>query len=248
MRLPGVRGIIERRILTNFRVDADVLGRVLPEPFRPKLAHGWGVAGICLIRLAEIRPRLIPRVFGISSENAAHRIAVEWEGPNGMQQGVYIPRRDTSSRLNSLVGGRLFPGEHNLARFDVQESEYDFLVSMSDPVCGASMLVEASVADSISHDSIFDSIQKASSFFEAGALGYSATSRAGQFDGLELRTFEWQVQPLIVKRVESSFFSDESRFPKGAVEFDCALLMRNLTHEWLSREPICCSGPMRDAG
>jgi len=248
MKVPAVRGVIDRRILTNFRVDKDVLGRFLPSPFRPKLAHGWGVAGICLIRLAQIRPRFVPRIFGISSENAAHRIAVEWDTPNGTQAGVYIPRRDTSSRLNALVGGRLFPGEHHLARFEVRESDSDFLVSLSDPLSATSMLVEASVTASIPSDSIFDSIDEASSFFEAGALGYSATSRPGHFDGLELRTLRWDVAPLEVKRVESSFFADESTFPPGSIEFDCALLMRGIEHEWHSREPICCLEKTRDAG
>ena len=40
MKIPVVRGVIDRRILVNFRVDLEVLARVLPRPFRPKLAHG----------------------------------------------------------------------------------------------------------------------------------------------------------------------------------------------------------------
>ena len=54
MKIPAMRGIIERRILANFHVDADVLASVLPEPFRPKLIHGVGMAGICLIRLKHL--------------------------------------------------------------------------------------------------------------------------------------------------------------------------------------------------
>ena len=42
MRIPVVRGVIDRRILANFRVDPEVLARVLPQPFRPKLASGAG--------------------------------------------------------------------------------------------------------------------------------------------------------------------------------------------------------------
>jgi len=44
-----------------------------------------------------------------------------------------------------------------------------------------------------------------------------------------------------VERVESSFFEDKSRFPPGTVKFDCALLMRDIEHEWHSREPLVCS-------
>ena len=119
MRIPVIRGIIDRRILVNYRVDPKALGRVLPAPFRPKLAGGMGVAGVCLIRLRQVRPRFAPAWLGVSSENAAHRIAVEWDHDGETRQGVYIPRRDTSSRFNSLVGGRLFPGVHYHATFNV---------------------------------------------------------------------------------------------------------------------------------
>src|SRR4051812_12690190 len=109
MRIPVIRGVIDRRILVNYRVAPQVLAKFLPVPFRPKLIQGVGMAGVCLIRLKHIRPRSFPLPLGLSSENAAHRIAVEWEG----REGVYIPRRDTSSRINAAVGGRLFPGVHH---------------------------------------------------------------------------------------------------------------------------------------
>ena len=118
MNPPVIKGLIDRRVLVNFRVDPNVLQTVLPHPFRPKLAHGSAMAGVCLIRLAQIRPRFVPAFLGISSENAAHRMAVEWDSGGSHQEGVYIPRRDTSSRLNVMTGGRIFPGEHHLADFD----------------------------------------------------------------------------------------------------------------------------------
>jgi hypothetical protein len=40
------------------------------------------------------------------------------------------------------------------------------------------------------------------------------------------------MQALAVEQVESSFFNDPRRFPSGSVEFDCALLMRGIRHEW----------------
>ena len=106
MRIPIVLGTIDRRILVNYQVDPDVLEKILPDPFRPKRIRGKGIAGICLIRLKEIRPRFVPRILGISSENAAHRIAVEWSENGQLKEGVYVPRRDTSSRLNSILGWR----------------------------------------------------------------------------------------------------------------------------------------------
>ena len=109
-RLPVLAGLMDRRLLINYSVDPDVVATMLPPPFRPQLVRGRAVAGICLIRLRQMRPRGLPRWIGIASENAAHRVAVEWDEPLGVRRGVYIPRRDTNSRVNVLVGGRAFPG------------------------------------------------------------------------------------------------------------------------------------------
>src|SRR3984893_17160095 len=130
MKIPMIRGTIERRILVNFRVDPDVLTHLLPSPFRPKLVKGAGMAGVCLIRLKAIRPRFLPSFLGISSENAAHRIAVEWDEDGKTKEGVFIPRRDTSSRLNTLLGGRIFPGVYHHAAFHVHEKGDHYPVAM----------------------------------------------------------------------------------------------------------------------
>ena len=45
MRMPVVHGVISRRILVNFRVDPEVLTHLVPEPFRPRLVGGSGMAG-----------------------------------------------------------------------------------------------------------------------------------------------------------------------------------------------------------
>ena len=239
MRIPTIRGIIDRRILVNFRVDPDVLARVCPSPFRPQIANGFGVAGICLIRLKCIRPKRLPALFGISSENAAHRIAVEWDSEGETQSGVFIPRRDTSSRLIAFAGGRIFPGAHNLARFDVRENNDDYDISMASIDGSAHVAVNSRVASGMPTDSIFESLAQCSKFFEQGSLGYSPANDSNLFDGLELRTVNWHVQPLDVSHVRSSFFDDVKAFPKGSVAFDNALLMRGIDHEWYSRESIC---------
>src|SRR5437899_2482413 len=79
MKIPVIHGVIDRRLLVNYRVDPDVLAPLLPAPFRPKLVRGYGLVGICLIRLKRVRPTFLPSWLGIASENAAHRAAVEWD-------------------------------------------------------------------------------------------------------------------------------------------------------------------------
>ena len=242
MRIPTIKGVIDRRVLVNFRVEPEILSRICPAPFSPQVVNGFGVAGICLIRLKQIRPKALPAFLGIASENAAHRIAVQWDTDQGTQTGVYIPRRDTSSLLNSFAGGRIFPGVHSRARFKVSESENDYHVAMSSVDGSAHVSVTATVAKELPENSIFDSLGQCSQFFEDGSLGYSPAATPKQFDGLELRAFNWQVQPLAVSSVSSSFFDDPETFPDGSVTFDNALLMRNINHQWHSRETVCCTG------
>jgi len=238
MRLPTIQGVIRRRILANFHIDPQVMQHHLPSRFRPKLHDGVAVAGICLIRLEHVRPKLMPEFIGISSENAAHRSAVLWDDSGVTREGVFISRRDTDSQLNHLLGGRIFPGEHHQASFDVAESNSEIKLSMKSADDTVSVEIEGRIAAELPPSSIFSSLAEASSFFEGGALGYSVTSDPGRLDGLTLATEEWRVEPLEVGRIFSSYFCDEGKFPKDSIEFDHALIMRNVAHEWHSADDL----------
>jgi hypothetical protein len=82
-------------------------------------------------------------------------------------------------------------------------------------------------------------MEEVSAFFQRGSLGYSPTTRPGQWDGLELRCTRWDVQPLEIEQIESSFFDNPELFPSGSVTIDHALLMRGIEHEWHSRGELC---------
>lgn len=159
---------------------------------------------------------------------------------------MFIPRRDTSSRLNSLVGGRLFPGRHHQSSFKVVEAAGEYAVRVEDRQGNVLVSVEAELAESIPQGSVFSSVADASEFFEAGSLGYSPAEHPGKLDALELRTETWSVSPLAVRHVRSTFFEDRDRFREGSVQFDSALLMRNIRHEWHSHRPLYC-GELRHA-
>jgi hypothetical protein len=239
MQIPVIRGLIDRRILVNYRVKPDVLARLLPSPFRPKIVNGSGMAGVCLIRLKHVRPKFLPAFLGLSSENAAHRIAVEWDVDGEAKEGVFVPRRDTSSRINTKLGGRLFPGMQSHAVFQVQEHDDHFRVQLTSDDHLTNLLVEGDATKELPSTSVFGSLAEASDFFERGSLGYSVTTKPGRYDGLELRSFNWQVRPLVVKNVKSSYFEDRELFPTGSVDFDCALLMQGIEHEWHGRGCFC---------
>lgn len=231
IKIPTIKGIIDRRILVNFTVVPEIAEKVIPPPFRPKVYKGKAIVGICLIRLKDVRPKGLPGFMGISSENGAHRFAVEWEEDGLVKEGVYIPRRDTSSVLNSLAGDRIFPGKHFHAAFYVKEGDGKYHVAFKSSD-GTSIAIDGETAETLNENSIFEDLETASQFFENGSLGYSPSGNT--FDGLRLKTFNWKVTPLKVSAVHSSFFENQAIFPKDTVQFDNALLMTQIAHEWHS--------------
>ena len=238
MRLPVIEGIIKRRILVNYRVVPEVIAPLLPAPFRPKLHRGVAIAGICLIRLEKLRPRGWPALIGISSENCAHRVAVEWDEPDGVHEGVYVPRRDTNSLLNHFAGGRLFPGEHAYADFNVRDKGGFIGLKMRSSDGRVVVDLRASECDALPATSCFTGVQSASDFFEPGCVGFSATKGGHSLDAIRLKTIDWRVRPLAVEIVRSSFFGESAVFPPGAVAFDHALIMREIRHEWHAEASI----------
>lgn len=232
MRLPQIEGEIQRRLLVNYRVNPEAVARVLPPPFRPQLVGDAAVAGICLIRLAHMRPTYLPAWLGLRSENAAHRVAVEWDTPRGPRTGVYIPRRDSDSMANILLGGRVYPGEHHRARFTVNERDDHVAVAFTSVDGSTGVDVSVRVAQRLTGSRLFADSREASDFFEAGSIGFSATRQRRRFDGLGLKTSAWKIQPTTIDHASSSHFDDPTLFPTGSAELDCALLMRRIPVTW----------------
>jgi hypothetical protein len=235
MKIPTIHGYIDRRILINYTANPKDVEKILPYPFRPKIYKNKAIVGICLIRLKDIKPKGFPDFLGINSENGAHRIAVEWDEDGEVKSGVYIPRRDTSLQLNTWVGGRIFPGKHYLAKFNVEEQNGNYNIDFKSSD-NTEISINAKETLTFNENSIFENLENASDFFEKGDLGYSPNKE--KFEGMKLNAYNWKVKPLEVLDVKSSFFEDESIFPKGSIKFDNALLMKSIEHEWKIEKTI----------
>ena len=231
MRLPDITGIIKRRILVNYRLAPELVQPLLPSPFRPRLHCGYAIAGICLIRLEAMRPLGMPAFLGTSSENVAHRIAVEWDEGTTVRQGVFVFRRDTDSLLNHYAGGRLFPGVQHYASFAVRDRGGH--IGIRAKCEDGTTLVELRGHEStvLPASSVFASVDESSRFFERGCLGFSL-AKTGEPQGMNLLIRDWSAKPFVVEIARSRFFADTSVFPVGSVTFDHAILMRDIPHDW----------------
>lgn len=234
VRIPTLASTVERRLLINYRVDPAVAQTLIPAHLRPQLVQGSAVAGICLIRLAAVRPVWVAPRVGWGGENAAHRIAVEWDTSDGVSTGVYIPMRHTASRLAVLAGGRVFPGTHRHARITSDESADRVEVALDAWDTRVRAVVET--RPSIS-GSLFDTVDSASEFFRKDATGWSP-DRHGRWEGLRLETDAWHVEAAEPLHVESSFFDS---LPAGSAHLDFALLMRDVPVVWSTPRELLAS-------
>ncbi|MFB7864638.1 DUF2071 domain-containing protein [Streptomyces sp. NPDC056069] len=232
MRPPRLASVIERRLLVNYRVAPEAVAPLLPASLRPQIVRGHAAAGICLLRLGSVRPAWAPAAVGLRSENAAHRIAVEWDGPDGVETGVYIPRRDTGSLVNRWAGGRVFPGEHGHADFEVRETPGTLHIAYATRDGSTEVDVTAEVTERLEGSELFADLAEASAFFRAGSKGWSATRSGCSMDGMELQTDAWRIQPGRITAARSSYFDDPERFPSGSARLDSVLVMRDVPVRW----------------
>ena len=230
--MPEICGVIERRILVAVRIRPEIASGIIPRPLVPRIVNGWSIGGVCLIRLGDMGLRCTPRWMKLRSENAAHRFAVQWLEDGQVKHGVYVPDRETDSHFSQLMGGRLFPGVHHRAKFSSWESEGRFRVGFDRQEGDRSLKLVARIAGDWPAGSVFRSLAEASAFYHDGTVGWSICPGDDGMHGMQLSCDEWKMKPLLVERLESSFFQDHSVFPAGSVEFDSACLMRRIRHSW----------------
>jgi hypothetical protein len=221
---------IERRLLLNYRIDPSAVESLLPAPLSPQIVNGYAVGGICLIRLSQTRLGRIPPVPGARTENAAHRLAVQWEDDEGTRVGVYIPRRDTNSWISSIGGGKVFPGSYQLANFDVTESDNRVDIRVRSRDGQTDVTVRSGIAPTF-RSQLFYGLSAATEFFKAGAIGFSPDGKS-DLDCVRLHASDWNANPVEVDEVHSNFFDDPTIFPAGLCTFDSALIMRNVRAKW----------------
>lgn len=236
MELPALDGIIDRRILINYRIKPEIVKSILPPHLEPLLISGFASGGICLLRLRNIGVKHSPLFLRINSENAAHRFLITYRKGGQIIKGVYIPRRDTDSKLNVLLAGKFFSWPHFPAVFQVKEGDDRYLIKMKSRDGKTELEADAELDDSFPNKSMFDSLEHASSCFESCPIGVSPSTDNKTFKTIRLETKTWNVKALLVRSLRSSFFDDKSIFPQGTIEFDNAMLMEGIEHQWVSEE------------
>lgn len=244
------RGVIDRKVIVQYRVDPDVLALQLPEPYRPRLIRGVGVAGVCVFRVRGFHHRLLPTILQNVSENIVYRVGVEWTEDQKLCAGVYTLRQETSSLLKSTLerrtswGTRLF---HAHIRVDDHEGTYRIAACSRD--AQFRLLIQAQLQREFTAHSVFRSAEDAAEFlerqFEASVNPDDSRPTVlgtRHATGLDEYNVGWHVEPLAIQQLVTEFFDDTARFPAGAIQFDCAVVASSVQPAWSSEPGLCIEG------
>ena len=219
MKITPAHGVIERRLLVNYRLDPDVAKKLLPAPLQPRLVGGYAVAGIALAHLGRLRPAGLPAVAGLSRETAMHGIAVEWERSPSLHTGVFVLHRDSVG-----VG----PGRR-LRRppcFTVDDRTDGLRIAYTSRDRTVRVDVDVSLAAGLAGSALFRDVRAATRFLDLDSP--EGASWGPQLRGLKLSVGDRCISAARVRTATSSIFAGTSVFPPGSVHVDSALLLRDL--------------------
>ncbi|MEM7367373.1 MAG: hypothetical protein AAF587_02160 [Bacteroidota bacterium] len=233
MKRSIVEGLIEWKILINYKVELGVLQRFLPQPFFPRSIRGFGLVGIAVTKQKGLRSVGVPLSVGFSSMIVEHQIAASWENAGKLCHGLYIPRRDTSSLLQMMVGDRLSGGMHHLSRIRARIRYDRYTLGMrSIDQQGVKVQLMAKLTDRFPMGSVMKELETAVDFFESGKIAYSPLYKKSVFEGIAWQAKDYSIQPLRVERLNGNYWEELAGFPAKSVFFDHALLIQGAPHQW----------------
>jgi hypothetical protein len=99
-----------------------------------------------------------------------------------LRPGVFVWRRETDQRLVELLGGRLFPGVHYRARFQVSEDEDRLAMTVTSEDSKADVCFSAKASGQWQQTPTFDTFDEVSEFFRKGDCGFSCSLRGNQLE------------------------------------------------------------------
>ncbi|HTN79565.1 MAG TPA: hypothetical protein VMK16_07820 [Acidimicrobiales bacterium] len=230
VRTPVLQATLERRLLLTYRLDPDAVADLVPGPFWLHMVGGFAVGSITLDHVTALRPRGLPAAAGFTSQNAAHRIAVEWDQHGRKAAGTFVLSRHTSARRIAVAGDRLFPGLRMRADFDVDDRGPNVSVGFrgSD---GSAVDAEVVVDDDVGRSELFSAPQEGWRLAVRGAMTASLRRKAGELDWIDEHARGGRVRAASIERVTSSLFSAALGTP------DSAIVARDVMIEWQAALP-----------
>ncbi len=242
-RLAQATGILEDTILLNFRTDVEVVKRLLPSPFEPRLVDGFGLVGILLFKMRDLECERNIGLPTFSSEHVLYRIAVTWQQGGRRYHGMYILRHEVNTRLPIRQTRRgLFP----LAAIPVTWRRMPWSGSFEWTLKNRNRLrleIGARLSRKFPVESVFESLEAASDFFARERAAVAPRYQKTVFANTHFLPLNWSLKPLHIHQLKTDFSQLENLFPKGSIFFDSGLIWLQMPCRWQEGPEILASRP-----
>lgn len=234
--LPAVRARMRERFIVNVRVPPDALAAELPGSLEPQVVNGWGVVSFCLLDLRRLTIAPLPPAVGPRSMSCAVRYAVLDEAA---APSVFVPERQTSSKLGAWLTRLGFSAPHGLVDIDCsshQDGGTELTVRADGAVTFEGWLRPRTTLQSGAFNTIDDFAQ----FLAMGERSYGRSRHDGRLTVLDLHKSDAGYEPQSIERINGTF-ADHWTAVGG--EVDSAFRTTDARYEWKYYGLIPDGGP-----
>ncbi|MDP5170606.1 MAG: DUF2071 domain-containing protein [Bacteroidia bacterium] len=245
-RLTQATGILEDMVLLNFRTDAEVLRRLLPQPFEPRLVDGFGLVGILLFRMRDLECETTMGLPSPPSEHVLYRIAVSWQQGARTHHGMYILRHEVNAKLPIQQRRRgLFPVAGRPVRWIRRPwaGSFEWTIKTKNRL---RLKVGGKFSKKFPGESVFESLDNASDFFARERSVVAPRYQKSIFTSTHFLPLHWSIKPLHIHTLQTDFSQLENLFPKGMIFFDSGLIWPQMPCRWQKGHEILASRPFID--
>ena len=227
---------MRERFIVNMRVPPDALEAELPGSLEPQEVNGWGIVSFCLLDLRRLTIAPLPPVVGPHSMSCAIRSAVLDEAG---APSVFVPARQTSSKLGAWFTRRGFSAPHELVDIDVA-SHQDGGTELRVTDQGVTSIDAWLRPRTTLQSEAFGSIDDFAKFLAMGERSYGRSRHDGKLTVLDLHKSDAGYEPLSVERISGSFVD---HWNAAGGEIDSAFRTTDARYEWKYYGLIPDGGP-----
>lgn len=245
-RLARATGMLEDTVLLNYRTDAEVLRRLLPEPFEPRLVDGYGLMGVLMYRLRDLECERSMGLPSPPSEHVLYRIAVSWQQGGRRYHGMYVLRHEVNTRLPIQHRRRgIFPVIARPVRWHRRpwRGSFEWSLRTRNRV---RLRLGARLSKHFPRESVFEDLDHAADFFGRERAAVAPRYQRQVFSCTHFLPLEWTVKPLHIHRLKTDFSQLENTFPKDRIFFDSGLYWAQLPCRWQEGREILAPRPFQE--
>jgi uncharacterized protein YqjF (DUF2071 family) len=208
------------------------MSSILPAPIAPDIYEGHAFLSIVVGQMEKMRPRFVPRIFGVSYNQVVYRLVVRI----GDERGVHFLRSDSDSRIMVWFGNRMSFFKFHHAEINSGEDGTDFrfdLVSKGPIPAGIQARFDISSADrEPPRDSVFNEHDEAKHWLVELFTAFDVNQDADRLDVVRIDRGEWDISFVAGDVGEYEFMTAGRPFTDQTAVIDSVIYAGDIPYLW----------------